>query len=490
MEVTSSLRALEPYFCFTPELLVADAFKLVISKTKYILSIKRRKNIVSGILSGQHGGFSHRSLSVWRRMVAISWNVRHPRWAEHLMPKVRRVRSKGLRFLIETLSCSRMSTYVRLRNFYIPHPLQDWTVSLFDTVGSAITQSHTFGAKTLTCMSHFNCCFAGGWCGLLLPEKYHPWIIQLSAFLLVIIIIIIMSLCLICFVASTSNFCTKQMSKAAFFSQQPYLFSKLFTRLIVQFAYTNGNLRVVCLFITLIYMKQHFSPCGQVIYLILQVFFGTYLKSHLCKLKKPEQIQRRCDPLKGAKICGTPPPLSPWCFCPPTLRNHTQSSTTMSLKLFVLARFMHLDRFALHPCTVVSCVTETVLPERCKLCCIGPQTVVAKKGQGMWRALCARLSRPGLLMTVIQDAGGGEMQGRDCFSQPKVAHSPLELFSFCVWWGWCENITSNKRKKKRRISIIRHHAVKESLDYDSKSVIFITVNYYRHRYCFLFLSSH
>lgn len=41
---------------------MADAFKLVISKTKYILSIKRRKNIVSGILSGQHGGFTQKPL--------------------------------------------------------------------------------------------------------------------------------------------------------------------------------------------------------------------------------------------------------------------------------------------------------------------------------------------------------------------------------------------------------------------------------------------
>lgn len=139
MEATSNIRA--PYFCLAPELLVADAFKLVISKTKYILSIKRRKNIVSGMLLGKHGSFSHRSLPVSRRMVAIRRNVRHPRWAEHLMPKVWRVRSKGLQFLIETLSCSRMSTYVWLRNFYIPHPLQDSAVSLFDTVGSAITQS-------------------------------------------------------------------------------------------------------------------------------------------------------------------------------------------------------------------------------------------------------------------------------------------------------------------------------------------------------------
>lgn len=161
----------------------------------------------------------------------------------------------------------------------------------------------------------------------------------------------------------------------------------------------------------------------------------------------------------------------------------TSSSTTTSSKLFVLARFMHLDvqgltaRFA-SPHSRLKCDWDSFTKDVQIVLHRAPESRGQKRSRNVARSLCD--------MTVVQETGGGEMHGLDCFLQPKVSHSPLGLFSLCVWWGWCENITSKREKKEEWVSLcISPHAGKESLDYYSKSVIVITVGYYHHRYCFL-----
>lgn len=149
------------------------------------------------------------------------------------------------------------------------------------------------------------------------------------------------------------------------------------------------------------------------------------------------------DPLKWAKICGS---VSVFTLQQLHIIIHHNVFKIICSCSFYAFRCTGTGRLLSNPCTVVSSETETVLPKRCKLCCIGPQTVVAKKGQGMWHALCAT-------WPLFRRQEAVKCRGLTAFLQPKVAHSPLELFSFFVWW---ENITSNKRKKKRGMSIIVH----------------------------------
>lgn len=106
---------------------------------------------------------------------------------------------------------------------------------------------------------------------------------------------------------------------------------------------------------------------------------------------------------------------------------------------------MHLDVQGLTACfaslhSCLKCDRDSFTKEVQIMLHWAPDSRGQKRSRNVACSLCD--------MTVIQEAGGGEMQGL-----PKVAHSPLELFSFCVWWGWCENITSNRRKK-RGMSII------------------------------------
>lgn len=201
--------------------------------------------------------------------------------------------------------------------------------------------------------------------------------------------------------------------------------------------------------------------------------------------KKPEQIQRRCDPLKWAKVCGTPPPLSPWCLCPPTLHviiHHDVFKIICSCSFYAF-RCTGTDRLLCIPAQSSHVWLRQFYQRGANCVASGPRQSWPKKVKECDALFVRGFPTEGLWWPSFRTQEGVKCRGSTAFCSRK---SPTHRWS-CVWWG-CENITSNKRKK-RGISIIHHHVVKESLDYYSKSVTFITVDYYRHHYCFLFFKS-
>lgn len=86
---------------------------------------------------------------------------------------------------------------------------------------------------------------------------------------------------------------------------------------------------------------------------------------------------------------------------------------------------MHLDVQGLTACFAslhsrLKCDGDSFTKEVQIMLHRAPDSRGQKRSRNVARSLCE--------MAVVWETGGGEMQGVDCFLQPKVAHSPPELF--------------------------------------------------------------